>query len=157
MSSTTKKPITLVPRKKHGGRKKGVRPKSAGEWKTVFLATLAVMPVIAIAARKAGVSRAVVYRERDKNKEFREAWNEAIEDGLDLTLASLHKRAREKSDLAAIFILKAHRRGTYGDKVEHYGQGENDEIEIKLNIPPPPHKASLVKRLLTSSPAKDET
>jgi hypothetical protein len=132
----------MTPPKKRGGRKKGVSPKSAGEWKPVFLATLEVMPVIAIAARKAGVSRAVVYRERDKNEAFRRAWTDAIEDGLDLTLASLHKRAREKSDLAAIFLLKAHRRATYGDKVEHLGAGENDQIEIKLNIPPPPRLAS---------------
>jgi hypothetical protein len=141
--------------KKRGGRKKGVSPKSAGEWKPVFLQALSVLPVIVTACRKAGISRAVAYREKDKDKTFRDAWKEAMEDGLDLTLASLHKRAREKSDLAAIFILKAHRRETYGDKVEHLGAGENNEIEIKLNIPPPPHKASLVKRLLTSK--KDET
>ena len=141
--------------KKRGGRKKGVSPKSAGEWKPVFLQALSVLPVIVTACHKAGISRAVAYREKDKDKTFRDAWKEAMEDGLDLTLASLHKRAREKSDLAAIFILKAHRRETYGDKVEHLGAGENNEIEIKLNIPPPPHKDSLVKRLLTSK--KDET
>ena len=120
-----------------GGRKPGTSPKSAGEWKAVFLHSLGIMPVVRVAAQKAGISRQVAYRTREQDPDFAAAWDSAKEDGVDLIEAALHKRAREKSDVAAIFMLKSHRRQIYGEKVEHLGSGSSGEIEIRLNIPTP--------------------
>jgi len=45
------------------------------------------------------------------------AWTEAKDDGIDVVEAALHKRAREKDTLAAIFLLKHLRPAVYADNV----------------------------------------
>lgn len=53
------------------------------DWKPIFLASLAEVPVVARAARAVGLDRSTVYRHRDADADFAKAWDDAIEDGID--------------------------------------------------------------------------
>jgi len=101
-----------------GGRQPGATAHSAGEWCPVFLEALRAMPVVRLACEHAGISRKTAYQWREQNAEFREQWNDAIEDGIDMVEAQVHARARQTDTRAAIFLLKSHRRELYGDKVD---------------------------------------
>jgi hypothetical protein len=80
----------------------------------VFLDTLADGASIARACQAAGIARSVAYHWRSTRPDFRDAWDQAIEDGTDRLEDSLFARAIETSDVAAIFLLKA-RRPQYRD------------------------------------------
>lgn len=62
------------------------------DWKSVFLSTLAKVPVVTTACVAAGVSRVLAYNERRDNKAFEAAWNDAIEDGIDNAEAEAYRR-----------------------------------------------------------------
>lgn len=94
-------------------------------------------------AKEAGVARQVAYRERDSSNAFREAWDDAIEEGLDFLEEEARRRAfegtekpvfykgeecgyvREFSDTLMIFLLKGGRPEKYAERVknEHTGKG----------------------------------
>jgi hypothetical protein len=52
-------------------------------------------------------------------------WDEALEDACDILEAEAWKRARDKSDLLLIFLLKAHRPAKYRETTRH-------EIDARL-------------------------
>ena len=111
--------------------KKGPKPKKERRnWKTPFLAALAKSPNVTGAARKARVNRPYVYEEREANPEFAKAWDDAINQPLDLAEGELYRRAvtgvrkpvtiagqreliTEHSDTLLIFLLKSHRPERY--------------------------------------------
>ena len=98
-------------------RKKGSKAKGSGDWMPAFLAALRTYPVVRVACEQAGISRAEAYRARNRDAEFASAWKDSEDDGLDILEASLHKRARDKDTLAAIFILKHKRPEVYSENV----------------------------------------
>ncbi|MCH7667529.1 MAG: hypothetical protein IH936_16585 [Acidobacteria bacterium] len=51
----------------------------------------------------------MVYDHREKYPDFAQAWDDAIEDGIDTLEAIAYKRAMESSDTLMIFLLKAKR------------------------------------------------
>lgn len=107
---------------------------------------------ISAACRAAGVSRAIAYLWRRDNPEFRRRWEEAQEAATDRLVQEAYRRAfegsdkdvfykgevvgaeRQYSDTLAIFLLKCHRRATYGDqtRITHsfdLSKLTNDELE----------------------------
>lgn len=99
-----------------------------------FLKALKETCNVTLAARAAGAGRRTVYEHREKDPDFRAAWEEALEEAVDVLEAEVHRRAftgiekpvfyggekiatvREYSDRLAVFLLKAHRPGKYADR-----------------------------------------
>lgn len=63
------------------------------DWKPAFLAALAEIPVVAHAARAAGVEYRYVYMTRKADEEFAKAWDEAMEQGIDRAEQEAFRRA----------------------------------------------------------------
>lgn len=91
------------------------------KWGAKFLAALAEYPLIVRAARHAGISRQHAYAERNRDPRFAEAWKEALDVGVAKLEKALWKRGVEKSDVAAIFLLKAHKPEVYNENVRLLG------------------------------------
>ncbi len=101
--------------------------------KTTFLETLAETVNVSAACRKAGIRRRTAYNWRNADPRFAREWDDALDDGIDLLEAELHRRAfegvekpvwhkgeqvgtvRHYSDALAMFLLKAHRPARYRD------------------------------------------
>ena len=109
--------------------------------KMVFLVELNAGETVRDAARTACVGRATIYRWRDDDEEFAEAWDDAIDAGTELLELEAIRRGRdgvrkpvfhqgqicghvqEYSDTLLIFMLKARRPQVYRDRasLEHTG------------------------------------
>jgi hypothetical protein len=74
-----------------------------------FIDALTANGTICHAARAAGVSRWTAYRWRSEDKEFREAWDYALDDAIEAVESKLYQSALAGNTLASIFWLKAHR------------------------------------------------
>jgi len=90
----------------------------------MFLEELQLTGNVSAATAKAGLDRSLVYRRRNLNPEFREKWQNAMDQALDYLEAYLWDKAmgKEASDEGrvvdekiAIFLLKAHRPEIFGD------------------------------------------
>jgi hypothetical protein len=92
--------------------KKRVQPR----WQAAFLMALRASPGIALACRQAKVDRRTAYRARERDPAFAQAWDDALESGLDDLEQAVFQRARDASDTLAIFLLKCHRPERYSDK-----------------------------------------
>lgn len=95
------------------------------EWMGTFLATLRNSGNVRAACDKAGISRRNVYEFRDRDSIFRDAWDEAKQDAVDILEAVAWSRAQTQSDTLLIFLLKHNRPETYlvPKQVEHSGPG----------------------------------
>jgi DNA-binding phage protein len=135
-----------------------IEPRDWGDrdWIPRFLEALSLMPNVSSAARTAGISRAMVYLERKENPEFRAAWDEAVDVGVDLLEQVAHTRATtgearrvlrtitrtvdgqvvertewveesvRVSDAMLTLLLKAHRPEVYRERVDHRHVGPGD-------------------------------
>ena len=99
--------------------------------KTVFLEALVDTVNVTLACRRAGIARRTAYDWREADEGFARKWDDAVDEGVDLLEAELHKRAFEGverpvfykgeqvgtwrfySDALAMFLLKAHRPERY--------------------------------------------
>ena len=122
--------------------------------KNAFLTALADTVNVALACRHAGIPRRTAHDWREKDKDFAKSWDEALDEGIDLLEAELHRRAfegverpifhkgqqvgtwRYYSDGLAMFLLKAHRPEKYcGTPLRQASQDaqaeEFDEKEAK--------------------------
>ena len=119
------------------------------EWEDVFLAHLRNIPVVRIAADKAGISRKTVYDWRDKDKRFSAAWEEAKEEAIDAIEALAFSSAHRGNTTLQIFMLKTQRRKLYGDKIAHSGpdDGPIQHSEGVLHIGKKPGESEYVKGL----------
>lgn len=92
-------------------------------WDEVFIEALRKCPNVTAAIEAAGISRAAAYKKRSVDEDFRTRWEDAIHKSLDGLEEAVFARAIGGSDQLAIFLLKSHRRDTYGDqmKVQHGG------------------------------------
>lgn len=123
------------------GRKPDLTNLTPEKRKELFLARLRKEPNITVAARAAGWARGYVYELRDDDPEFAAAWQEALDESVDLAESEVHRRAfkgslkpvyqggvrvgsiREYSDTLAIFLLKAHRPEKYRENLRHEHSG----------------------------------
>jgi len=101
------------------GKRKPKRHKM--DWEDVFLAHLRNIPVVRVAAEKAGISRKTAYDWRGKDKRFSAAWDEAKEEAIDAIEAFAFSSAHRGNTTLQIFMLKTLRRKLYGDKIAHSG------------------------------------
>ena len=53
------------------------------DWKPAFLAALRELPVIAHACKAVGIERSTAYRAREADQAFADAWDDAMEEGID--------------------------------------------------------------------------
>lgn len=136
--STPAKAKTKPTKKRKKKRSQKLTPKKQDE----FCQILAETCNVSEAAKAMGICRRYAYNFRDANAKFAEAWDNAIEQGVDVLEREARRRAaegveepvyykgeridtvRKYSDLLMIFLLKAHRPGTYRDRVsmEHTGK-----------------------------------
>lgn len=86
------------------------------EWFPAFLAVLRNTANVRAACEKAKIDRRTAYRNRDENESFRERWDEAVEDACDQLEAMAWLRAKGRSDVLLIFLLKAHRPEKYRER-----------------------------------------
>src|SRR4051794_13562219 len=111
-------------------------PDHRADWRPAFLAALGQTCNVVSACRAAQVSRRTAYYHREKYPRFRDAWDDAIDDAVDLMEAEARRRAvegterpvfykgkqvgaiREYSDTLLIFLLKAHRPEKYRDNFD---------------------------------------
>lgn len=63
-----------------------------------FIEALRECPIVAIAARQAGLPRRTAYNHRKEDSEFRAAWDDALEEGMDLAEAEAWRRGVEGVD-----------------------------------------------------------
>ena len=103
---------------KEAQSRKPAQKASAGEWRKVFLATLASCGVVKVACHAAGIRRKAAYMLRKKCPKFAEAWDEAIEDACDVLEGIGLERAKKTSDGLLMFFLKARRPETYRERME---------------------------------------
>ncbi len=127
----------------------GLTPKKR-EWKPRFVDNLRETGNVSAAARHAGVSRQTVYKERGASEQFREAWDDAMEEAMDLLEAEARRRAydgtlkpvyykgapvgeiREYSDTLTIFLLKGRRPDVFKDRQDVTSGGEKLTFTLKL-------------------------
>jgi hypothetical protein len=102
---------------------------SAGEWRKVFLTTLASCGVVKLACHAAGIRRKTAYLHRKNHPKFAEAWDEAIEDACDVLEGIGLERAKNNSDGLLMFFLKARRPETYRERME-MRHIERQQVEI---------------------------
>jgi hypothetical protein len=86
----------------------------------------------------AGISRKEAYKQRTKSVRFREAWDEALDDAVDVLEAEAWKRARNGSDYILWRMLASLRREKYGDaiKITIDLESEARRIAAEHNLPP---------------------
>lgn len=126
------------------------------EWKPRFLKTLAATGNVTRAASRAGISRSAAYAEYKKSTTFADAWDEAIEIGMDRLEEEARRRAyrgtkkpvfykgfevgaiREYSDTLMIFLLKGGRPEKYADRLKQELTGKDGgpvEHSVKTERP----------------------
>lgn len=72
----------------------GVERKRLGyDWKPIFLQALCAVPVVSHACKAAGIDRTTAYAARETDKAFGEAWDTAMEHGVDEAEAEAFRRA----------------------------------------------------------------
>jgi len=88
------------------------------ECQAKFLAKLRGTGNVRASCKEAGINRATAYRWRTKYVKFRADWDEALQDACDILEAKAWTRAVEDdSDRVLMFLLKAHRRDLYGERM----------------------------------------
>lgn len=63
------------------------------DWKPAFLAALRELPVIAHACKVVGIERSTAYRAREADQAFADAWDDAMEEGIDRAEQEAFRRA----------------------------------------------------------------
>ncbi len=116
----------------------------SNDTKKLFLENLKKIPIIQVACEKAGVSRATVYRWREKDKKFRKILDEALSQGEalinDMGESQLISLMKEKNFSAIRFWLN-HRHDKFKERVEITTKSEEQE---KLS----PEQQKIVKEAL---------
>lgn len=69
------------------------KPRALHDWKPIFLAALAEVPIVSNAARLARIDYRRVWRVRQDDEEFAKAWDEAMEQGVDKAEQEAFRRA----------------------------------------------------------------
>ena len=123
-------------------------------WAHLFLSALKLKPNVSLAADAAGIERTTAYYWRNNSPEFAAAWDQAIDRSLDELEESVFTRAKNTSDVLAIFLLKSHRPERYAEKlkIEHSG-----EIQIEWGDPQGQDAASASRPATgTDAPGTDQ-
>jgi hypothetical protein len=107
------------------------------KWTSTFLAALESSPSVKAAAAAAGVARSGAYALRASDPDFRAAWEDALSVGVEELEAVAFQRAKDSSDVLAIFLLKAHRPERYREMARPPGA----TVRVEYVESPPPETA----------------
>lgn len=111
--------------------KRAREPRKPG-WQITFLKHLSINGIVGGACYAAGISRQHAYRHRRESPDFAEAWDEAVENGIDNWEALFWKLAvEEKHSANARYILGVRRY----EKVKGLGADDDKEVEIVMTEP----------------------
>lgn len=69
------------------------KPRALHDWRPIFLAALADVPIVANAAKLARIDYRQVWRVRESDAEFAQAWDDAMEQGIDRAEQEAFRRA----------------------------------------------------------------
>jgi hypothetical protein len=94
-------------------------PKKAAEWQPIFLTVLRDTANVRLACQKAGISRPVAYKHRNRSSRFAAEWDTALAEAVDVLEAEARRRGLAASDTLLIFLLKAHRPEVYRETIRH--------------------------------------
>lgn len=118
------------------------------DWKSAFLAALREVPVVSRACAAAGVERSTAYRNAEADPSFREAWDDAMEVGIDRAEQEAFRRAvegtekgvwhqgvlvgseRVYSDALMSLVLKGRRKKIYADRTELTGADGGPVVQV---------------------------
>ena len=94
-------------------------------WRPKFIEVLSNSANVRAACRAAGIDRTTAYRHRARNAAFAEEWDSALKEAGEILEAVAWQRAKEKSDLLLIFLLKALMPEKYRETsvLQHTGAG----------------------------------
>ena len=110
-----------------------------------FLEHLRKVPIIQVACEKTSVSRATIYRWRDKEKKFRKEFEEALAEGEalvnDMSESQLISLIKEKNFQAVSFWLR-HRHQKFRERIEVSGTLETKQETLSKE------EAKLVRKAL---------
>lgn len=113
--------------------------------KKLLLEQLSKTPIVEIACKQSGVSRATYYRLRNKSATFRNKADSAITEGImlinDMSEAQVISLIKDKKWPAISFWLK-HHHPLYGDKIEISGHITSPDEKLT------PKQAAIVKTAL---------
>lgn len=70
-----------------------LKPRALHDWRPIFLAALADVPIVSNAARLARIDYRQVWRVRKEDADFAQAWDEAMEQGIDNAEQEAFRRA----------------------------------------------------------------
>ena len=82
--------------------------RTATDWHSVFLVTLAATGNVSAACRAADVPRRTAYDQKESNEEFRVVWDMAVAAAVDDIVGMMFRVAAEGNVQAGHIILKAH-------------------------------------------------
>lgn len=93
---------------------------SAGEWRLTFLTVMRETANVRLSCQFAGISRKTAYAHRAADEEFREQWDEALQDALDKIELAAYRHAHNGDAGLIKWLLSTHRPEVYGEKpVKH--------------------------------------
>jgi len=133
-------------------------PTPEKDWRVRFLDALAETANVTASAAIAGIHRDTAYDHRNRDEEFRAAWESALDQAVDALEAEARRRAldgtrkpvfyrgkragfvREYSDTLMIFLLKAHRPNKFRERVSTEHSGEV-KVVVEYADGDPPHAA----------------
>lgn len=69
------------------------KPRALHDWKPIFLAALAEVPIVSNAAKLARIDYRRVWRVRQEDEDFAKAWDDAMEQGVDKAEQEAFRRA----------------------------------------------------------------
>lgn len=136
-------------KRNQGLRKLTPKKRQESRWERGFLVALAQTANVTEAARLAKITRQRAYDLRDSSAEFKQAWDDALEQACDTLELEARRRAEKGvsktifykgkpvgkeinySDTLMIFLLKAHRPEKYRERFEHTGP---DGGEVVLRV-----------------------
>src|SRR5262249_55931157 len=103
-------------------------------WHPRFIEILSQSCNVTLACKGAGIDRTTAYAHKKEMPDFSNAWDEAIEQAVDILEAEAWQRARKQSDVLMIFLLKAHKPEKYRERVmlQHSGKEENGALKILI-------------------------
>jgi hypothetical protein len=127
------------------------------DWKPIFLAALREVPVVARACGAVGIERSTAYRAREADETFAQAWDDAMEEGIDKAEQEAFRRAvegtekgvwhqgqlvgseRVYSDALMALILKGRRKKVYAERTEVTGADggpvQQSQVVIATGVP----------------------
>lgn len=109
---------------------------NTGKWKALFLATLKATCSVTEAAEAAGITRRMAYKARNEHPDFREAWDDAMDEVLDRVEGIMFTQAFDsdpKNTTARIFLLKAWRPDRYKETVQNELVGrDGGDVVVKV-------------------------